>query len=165
MPGTLIAGFGNVLRGDDGFGVEVIRCLETERTLGDEIELLEVGTGGIRLAQELLSGYDRLIVVDAMTRGGEPGSVYTLEVESVIPSQAVDLHLAYPSRALSVAQALGTLPREVFLVGCEPAMTEELTMELTPAVRRAVSHAVSRIQELLRRPLPGSQDSEKEAMA
>ena len=37
---------------------------------------MEVGTAGIRLAQELLTPYDRLIIVDAMNRGGAPGTVY-----------------------------------------------------------------------------------------
>ncbi len=151
MPGTLIAGFGNVLRGDDGFGVEVIRSLETEVSLGAEVELLEVGTGGIRLAQELLSGYDRLIVVDAMTRGGTPGTVYTLEVESVAPTKEIDLHLAIPSRALSVAQALGVLPPQVFLVGCEPGEVDEFGTELTPAVRIAVGAVVDQIRLLIDR--------------
>jgi Ni,Fe-hydrogenase maturation factor len=36
---------------------------------------MEVGTAGIRLAQELLTPYDRLVIVDAMTRGGAPGTV------------------------------------------------------------------------------------------
>ena len=147
---TLVAGFGNVLRGDDGFGVEVVRRLgETRHT--DGVELRDVGTGGLRLAQELLGGYDRLIVVDAMTRGGAPGSLYVLAVQSVAAVAAVDLHLAVPARALSVAQALGALPREVFMVGCEPDLrtTEDLTTELSPPVRAAVDAAVARVHELL----------------
>ncbi|HEV2131682.1 MAG TPA: hydrogenase maturation protease, partial [Longimicrobiaceae bacterium] len=76
VPRTLIAGFGNVLRGDDGFGVEVIHRLEAAGPAGDEVRLLEVGTGGLALAQELLAGYDRLIIVDAMTCGGAPGTLY-----------------------------------------------------------------------------------------
>ena len=149
MPRTLIAGFGNVLRGDDGFGVEVIRRLEEAELLGDDVELMDVGTGGIRLAQELLAAYDRLIIVDAMARGGAPGSVYVLEVESVDSVTEVDLHLATPSRALSVAKALGALPGQVFLVGCEPAEVEELTTELTPPVRAAVDTAIRRIHDLV----------------
>src|ERR687887_1841224 len=109
MTRTLIAGFGNELRGDDGFGVEVIRRLEAGAPLGAEVELMTVGTGGIRLAQELLTPCDRLIVVDAMTRGGEPGALYVLEVEGVRDAPVVDLHLAVPARALSVAKALGVL--------------------------------------------------------
>lgn len=149
MARTLIAGFGNVLRGDDGFGVAVLHRLAADGPLGDGVELLEVGTGGIRLAQELLDRYDRLIIVDAMARGGSPGSVYVLEVESVDSLTEVDLHLATPSRALSVAKALGALPQQVFMVGCEPREVDELTTELSPAVRDAVDTAIRKIHDLV----------------
>ena len=117
---TLVAGFGNVLRRDDGFGVEVIRRLR-ESDQRPDVELMEVGTAGIRLAQELLTPYDRLIIVDAMTRGGAPGSLYVTEVQGVESAADIDMHLAVPSRALAVAKALGGLPRQVLIVGCEPA--------------------------------------------
>lgn len=145
---TLIAGFGNVLRGDDGFGVEVIRRLE-QRGPAPGIELMEVGTAGIRLAQELLTPCDRLIIVDAMSRGGAPGTVYVVQVESVESAGEVDLHLAVPSRALAVAKALRALPPEVFIIGCEPAQVDELTIELTPRVRAAVNAALEHVDRLL----------------
>lgn len=149
MPRTLIAGFGNVLRADDGFGVEVVRRLEADGRLGAEVRLLEVGTAGIRLAQELLTGYERLIVVDAIARGGAPGTVYVLAVDSVEAAGEIDLHLAVPGRVLGLAQALGSLPRRVYLVGCEPAEVDELAWELTPAVRAAVDAAVGQVYTLL----------------
>ena len=146
---TLIAGFGNVLRGDDGFGVEVIRRLHATRPPCADVELMDVGTGGIRLAQELLTPYDRLIIVDAMTRGGAPGSIYVLVADSVESIAEIDLHLVVPSRALALAKALGALPREVFMVGCEPAEVDELTTDLSPPVRAAVDAAIQRIHQLL----------------
>lgn len=148
---TLIAGFGNVLRGDDGFGVEVIRRLG-ELGPRPDVDLMEVGTAGIRLAQELLTPYDRLVIVDAMKRNGAPGAVYVTKVESVDSATEVDLHLAVPARALSVAKALGALPREVFIVGCEPAEVDELSTELTPTVRAAVETALEHIRRLLGAP-------------
>ncbi len=153
MPRTLIAGFGNTLRGDDGFGVEVVRRLGDEGVAGPGVDLMEVGTAGIRLAQDLLTPCDLLIIADAMTRGGEPGTVYVLEVDGVEQVQRVDMHVAIPSHALSVAQALNVLPPRVILVGCEPMqvdeMTCDLTGELTPPVRAAVDVAVRRIHHLL----------------
>jgi hydrogenase maturation protease len=145
---TLVAGFGNVLRGDDGFGVEVIRRLR-EGDQRPDVELMEVGTAGIRLAQELLTPYDRLIIVDAMTRGGAPGSIYVTEVQGVESAADIDMHLAVPSRALAVAKALGALPRQVFIVGCEPAAVDELTTELTPGVQSAVEAALDHVRRLL----------------
>jgi hydrogenase maturation protease len=117
---VVVAGFGNELRGDDGFGIAVLRRLEAKAP-HDGVTCVEVGTAGLRLTQELLTPCDRLIVVDAMSRGGSPGTVYVLKVEDVAEPTAVDLHLAVPSRALSLAKALGALPPETFLVGCEPA--------------------------------------------
>lgn len=146
---TLIAGFGNVLRGDDGFGVQVLRRLADRGTASNSVELLDVGTGGIRLAQELISPYDRLIIIDATTRGGVPGSVYTLIVDGVRNTREIDMHTTVPSRALEVAQALGPLPPEIYLVGCEPAVVDEWTMELSPAVAGAVERAVEEVERLL----------------
>lgn len=148
MPRTLIAGFGNVLRGDDGFGVEVIRRLEAAEPFRSEVRLLEVGTGGLGLAQELLAGYDRLIVLDAMTRGRAPGTVYVIEIEDVEAAETIDLHLAIPARALSVARALGVLPPQVHLVACEPAEVDELTIGLSAVVERAVPVALQQVARL-----------------
>ena len=61
----------------------------------------------------------------------------------------VDLHLAVPSRALAVAKALGSLPAEVFIVGCEPAEVDELTTQLTPLVRAAVDAALAHVDRLV----------------
>ena len=151
MTRTLIAGFGNVLRGDDGFGVEVLRRLGDRGVANDSVELLDVGTGGIRLAQELMTPYDRLIIIDAATRGGVPGTVYSLVVEGVRPTREIDMHTTVPSRALEVAQAFGPLPREIYLVGCEPQQVDELTTDFTPAVAAAFDEAVRRVEALLNR--------------
>ena len=145
---TLIAGFGNPLRGDDGFGVEVVRRLG-EMPLGNETTIIDVGTGGIHLAHELLSGYDRVVIVDAMVQGGAPGTLSVLEVTDIDPESQIDMHLVLPARALGVAKALGALPRSILLVGCEPAEVDELTLELSPAVSAAVDAAVGRITALL----------------
>lgn len=148
MRRTLIAGFGNVLRGDDGFGVEVIRQLEAQ-SLPAGVTLMEVGTAGLRLAQELLSPYDHLIVVDAMTRGGAPGSLYTVRVDDVAPATEVDMHAAIPSRALAIAKALGGLPRDVHMVGCEPENVDDLGASLSAPVRRALAPALTSIRALM----------------
>lgn len=149
---VLVAAFGNELRGDDGFGIAVLRQLEALPAPRDptiELRLLEVGTGGLWLAQELLSPYDRLIIVDAMSCGSEPGTLHVLKVEQVEDTQHIDMHLAVPSRALAVAKALGALPPETYLVGCEPVNVDELTMELSECVSQAVPAAVQRVQGLL----------------
>ncbi len=147
MTRVLVAAFGNELRGDDGFGIAVLRQLES-MGLGADVRLLEVGTGGLRLAQELLSPCDRLIIVDAVSRGAEPGTVSVHAVQEVADAHAVDMHLAVPSQALAVAKALGALPRETFIVGCEAAHVDELTLDLSERVRAAVPEAARRVRAL-----------------
>ena len=148
-PRTLIAGFGNVLRGDDGFGVEVVRRLQLDERQLDGVETLEVGTGGIALAQALMTPFARLVIVDAMARGGAPGTVYVLRVESVEALRSVDMHMAVPSKALGLAQAIGALPPNIFMVGCEPSEVDQLEMTLSPPVHAAVDYAVREIWKLV----------------
>ena len=149
MKRVLVAAFGNELRGDDGFGIAVLRQVEASRPDPLRVRLLEVGTAGLRLAQELLTPCDRLIVIDAMSRGGKPGTVYVLAVDAVPLARDVDMHMAAPSQALSVARALNALPPETFLVGCEPDDVDELTTELSDSVRAAVEVAATHVTALI----------------
>jgi hydrogenase maturation protease len=145
-----VAGFGNLLRGDDGFGVRVVERLQREAPLPG-VELLDVGTGGLRMAQELMGRYDRLIVVDAMDRGAAPGTVFVLKVEDVVGADRVDAHLTVPASALAVARALDVLPADVYMVGCQPdaASVEELTTTLSAGAQAAVETAITRIRSLV----------------
>ena len=59
----LVAGIGNIFFGDDGFGPEVARMLAAEPIDGVTIE--DYGIGGLHLAYDLVSGYDRAFLVDA----------------------------------------------------------------------------------------------------
>jgi hydrogenase maturation protease len=77
-PRILVAGVGNVFRGDDGFGVAVARRLAHE-PLPPGVELRDYGVRGVHLAYELLDGYDLLVLVDAVTRGSPPGTLYVIE--------------------------------------------------------------------------------------
>ena len=153
---VLIAGIGNVLRGDDGFGPAVIDALNAEEDF--EARAIDVGIGGIALVHELMNGYDALVVVDCMRRGGAPGSVYVVAAE--VPAAhtiaatgdvalAMDMHDVGPDRALVVARAAGVLPPRVWIVGCEPGDDEELVLELSGPVRAALPRAVEAVRRLV----------------
>jgi hydrogenase maturation protease len=78
-PRVLVAGIGNIFLGDDGFGVEVVRRL-AEQPLPDWVQVADYGISGLHLAYDLLGGYHTTILVDAASRGGEPGTVYVIEL-------------------------------------------------------------------------------------
>ncbi len=158
---AVIVGFGNDLRGDDGVGQAVVRDLESGGLPGG-VRCADVGIGGIALLHELAAGCDRLVIVDAVRRGAAPGTVYVLspvipDLDGLTPrerhDELVDAHMAEPYRVLVLAKALGRLPAEVHVVGVEVAETEELTMELTPAVARAVPIAAERALRLASAPI------------
>ena len=140
----LVAGVGNVLRGDDGFGPAV-----TERLghLPAGAEVIETGIGGIALLQELLAGCDGLVLIDAMDRGAPPGTVFVIEPDVAEAEHIPDVHLANPDRVLMMAKTMGVLPERVVIVGCQVAEVDELGEGLSPEVERALGTAVARIEE------------------
>ncbi|MGA2887088.1 MAG: hydrogenase maturation protease [Terracidiphilus sp.] len=74
---TLVLGLGNVLMGDEGVGVHVVRAIEqqiAQHTFSGGIECLDGGTGGFVLLEPLQSA-DRIILIDAAADGNPPGTV------------------------------------------------------------------------------------------
>ena len=156
----LVAGVGNVLRGDDGFGVAVAQNLIDSNKYGSEVTVFEAGIAGIALVQELMSGYDLLIIADTVQRGGDPGTIYVIEPEVPeldekaayeLHQSLADAHYSDPSKVLILAKALAVLPPKVFLIGCEPADYDELGADLSPPVKRAVLVALEKIDSFIAR--------------
>ena len=152
----LVAGIGNDLLGDDGFGVTAIRRLAA-RGVPHDVRLHESGIAGIGLVQELLDGFEALVMLDAADRGAAPGTLHLLEVE--VPDTATlsderrrelmsDMHWTVPSLALILARALDALPPKVFILGCQPTEMG-LGIGLSPAVDRAATEAVERVLALI----------------
>ena len=79
-PRILIAGIGNVFRGDDAFGVEMAMRLSA-RDWPDTVTVADFGIRGIDLGYALLDNYDAVILIDATQRGGAPGTLYVVEPE------------------------------------------------------------------------------------
>ncbi len=140
---VLVGCVGNVLRGDDGFGPAVAARLTG---LPEGAEVVETGIGGIALLQELLAGCEGLVLIDAVDRGEEPGTVFVIEPEVLDGDHIPDVHLANPERVLTMAKAMGVLPDRVLIVGCQPAEVDKLEQGLSPAVARAVAVAAARVE-------------------
>ncbi len=151
MKRVLVACMGNVLRRDDGFGVAVAQRLRECIPWPDQVQVVEVGIGGIHLVQELMKGYDVLAIVDAVDRQSPPGTVHVLEAQVPDLSQwpreqredfLADMHYATPTKAMILAKALQVLPPKVFIVGCQPADVEGLGIGLSSPVKQAIEPTV-----------------------
>lgn len=161
----LVAGIGNVFFGDDGFGVEVATRLLSE-TLPECVRIADYGIRGLHLAYELLDGnYKTTILVDAMPRGGKPGTVYLMEpdmsAEALPDAVSPDAHQMTPRAIFQWLESLGGVPGRVLVVGCEPASAEE-EMGLSPPVALAVDEAVRLILDLVREETGGILQEKKE---
>lgn len=150
----LVAGVGNVLRGDDGFGVTLANRLE-EEGFPDCVRITESGIAGISLVQELLTGYDGFLVLDIALRNKSPGTLTMLEprvpdgssmTEMERKEFFADMHQAEPSKAFMLAKALGCLPPRVRILVCEPVDCDELVHQLSPPVERALPAAVEMVR-------------------
>jgi hydrogenase maturation protease len=148
----LVAGIGNIFLGDDAFGVEVVRRL-AHRPLPEGVRVTDFGIRGFDLACALVDGYDGAILVDAVRRGGAPGTLYVLELTGDAPGVvSADGHRLDPASALRLAHALGQLPARLRLVGCEPSRlvaAEDEATGLSPAVAAAVEHAMRLVESVL----------------
>jgi hydrogenase maturation protease len=120
---------------------------------------VDFGIRGLDLAYVLLEPYEAVVLVDALPRGGQPGTLYVLEPEqgpADPPSAEVPLmepHNLDPARVLRVVAALGGPPQRLIVVGCEPdvSRSDEMSAEISAPVRSAVGEAVRFVESLVER--------------
>jgi hydrogenase maturation protease len=167
----LIAGVGNIFLGDDGFGVEVARRLATE-DLPEWVRVADYGISGMHLAYDLANGYETTILIDATSRGDDPGTIYVIELEHSQPAAAAagidvgnqlfDAHGMQPDVVFGVLDMLGADAGKVLLVGCEPASVD-YGIGLSPVVTAAVGEAVRVVKDLIA--AAGSSTSEQSSVS
>lgn len=144
----LVACVGNVLRGDDGFGVAVARRL-AEGGGVPGADLIETGIGGMSLVQRLMDGYSALVLVDAVDQDAAPGTLFVLEPDPPVLDAALgDTHLADPARVLALADAIGVLPDRVRIVGCQPDPRYDPGDRLSASVAGALEGAAALVRRL-----------------
>jgi hydrogenase maturation protease len=157
MKKILVAGIGNIFKGDDAFGVAVAQRL-AQRPLAAAVKVVDFGIRGIDLAYALLDGYDAAILVDTAQRGAPPGTVSVVvpERDSPDPVTPHDLvlepHDLDPAKVLRFVAALGGGCRRIVLVACEPSTfgdEESGAIGLSPPVAAAVDEAIAVVERLI----------------
>jgi hydrogenase maturation protease len=152
-PRTLIAGIGNIFLGDDGFGCETVRELQTME-LPESVRLVDYGIRGLDLAYAMLEPYENIVLIDAISRGGRPGTVYVLQPvkESVERDRSLNPHAMDPASLMALARSMGEIHAEIFIIGCEPEdFGDELEgrMGLSDTVRSVLPEAARAAAELV----------------
>ena len=146
-PKILIAGVGNELRQDDAFGVLLALKLQQQANFPSSVNVMEIGSAGIHLVQQLFDNYDVLILLDIVKWGGPAGTIHFKEVDvkdvAQLPSEErdeflADMHYINPLKALMMAKAINVLPKQVIFLGCESKEHEEIGIGVSKEVEAAI---------------------------
>lgn len=134
---TVVLGLGNVLLSDDGLGVRAVGRLAGDARVGPDVTLVDGGTLGLELLS-YAAGADRLLVLDAVELGAEPGTLARLAGTDLagLPGSS-SVHQLGIADMLSAMRMMGHAPDEVVLLGLQPASLT-LGTELSPAVAVAL---------------------------
>ncbi|MBO0844011.1 MAG: hydrogenase maturation protease [Nocardioides sp.] len=149
----LVAGLGNIFKGDDGFGSAVLQRL-VERSWPPGVKVEDFGIRGVHLAYELLDGYDLVVLVDAIHRDGPAGTLYVVKPDAADADEnahedaMVDAHDMTPAAVLSLVPRLGGELGDVVLVGCEPQVLVE-KMGLSEVVATSVDRAADMVSNIV----------------
>jgi hydrogenase maturation protease len=140
---TLVLGLGNVLMGDEGVGVHVVRALE-KHPLPANVECLDGGTGGFVLLEPLQSA-GRILIVDAAADGNPPGTVTrTTPRFSRDYPPTLTAHDIGVKDLLDVFYMQGGGPDVVlYAIAIDPQ--QPISMELSAGAAKAAEKAVERI--------------------
>jgi hydrogenase maturation protease len=169
-PPILIIGLGNPILGDDGVGWRVAELVAAQLGLikiekripsnlntplrNPTIEIDFLSVGGLSLMERLI-GYQKVIIIDAMSTGNSPiGTVTTFHLYE-LPDQAFghisSVHDTSLQNALKIGQAMGAhLPQEIQIVGIEANEVYNFSEELSPIVTAALDQAVNTVMELIK---------------
>lgn len=145
---TLVLGLGNVIMGDEGVGVHVVRALD-KHTLPANVETLDGGTGGFILLEPLQNA-GHIILIDATDDGNPPGTV-----TRTVPRFSADYPPTLTAHDIGVKDLLDAFymqsgEREVVLYAITIDPKQPISMDLSPALAKAAEEAVRRIVEELK---------------
>ncbi len=147
-PEIVIAGCGNPLFADDGFGPAVVEELQ-KLTLPDNIKAIDAGLGGPHFIFTLLDPEvtKKLVIIDCADFGAEPGSITKLRVEDLPPGAYRDAH------SWDLSEPLQRLKDriDITVIGCQPAKVTapEFEIGLSEEMEKAIPKTIQLILEII----------------
>jgi len=148
---NMIVGCGNPLQTDDGFGPAVISEIREKVALPENTKILDVGLAGPHYLFTLMAQSDmpikKLVIIDCMDFGGEPGQITKVTPDLLPPGSYTDPHswgLKEPLQVLAERT-------DIVIFGCQPESIEISQIEnaadnvefwVTDSVRKAIPKAM-----------------------
>jgi len=148
----LVIGCGNQLISDDAIGLNVVREL-SKYQLPAGVKIIEAGTPGLSLL-DMITGAEKVIIIDAMLSGAEPGTIHRFTDEDLPPAELFPLsaHNWNIASALELGKRveMDDWPKEIVILGVEIERLDRFRIALSPRVEEAIPVVVEAIlKELL----------------
>ena len=142
---VLVLGIGNILLQDEGIGVHVVRELQRRYQIPAEVEILDGGTAGMSLLEDLMDK-EYMIIVDAVHTGEPPGTVVRLADEAVpvFLQQRISPHQLGLFEVLAALVLVDKKPPHLVLIGIVPEAME-LSLELTATIEQKLELLVHKV--------------------
>lgn len=150
-PEILLIGVGNEWRSDDGIGPNVVRHIQKLSIPG--VQVVYENRDGISL-DETWRGWSKVIVVDAMCSGSEPGTMVRIHANHTPLKPGVfpqSVHAFGLSEAVELARIMGEMPQNLVVFGIEGrefGYGTILSPDVQMAVQTATTHILDEIESL-----------------
>ena len=112
MERIVVLGLGNILYGDEGFGVRVAERLYSRYAFPDNVEIVDAGTQGHPLLA-FVERATRLLLLDAVDFGLQPGTIVEKDstgIPAYLSAHKMSLHQNSFSEGLALAELKDCLP-------------------------------------------------------
>lgn len=140
-PEIVVAGCGNPLFADDGFGPAVIEEMQ-KLALPDNVKIVDAGLGGPHFIFTLLDPEvtKKLVIIDIADFGAEPGAITILRVEDLPPGAYRDAH------SWDLTEPLHRLKDDIDItvIGCQPkrVTSPEFEIGLSEEIVKAIPRTI-----------------------
>lgn len=145
-----IIGIGNIFKCDDGIGVKLVQELRG-RKVSQDLKLIDASSSGLKVIHNL-KNLDKVIIVDAVKFGGNPGDFIFFSPDEVNTlRKSVSSHESGILEILKLSEKLDESPQEVIIMGIEPGDTsfnQELSPKLKENFSKLAEELCKKIKEL-----------------
>ena len=162
---TVIIGLGNPILGDDGVGWRVVEQVSHQlskvsteegenQEISSHIEVDCLSLGGLALMERII-GYDRVIIVDALSTGKfVRGSVHCFpisDLQNIAIGHLSSAHDTTLQNAIEVGKLMGAkITEDITIVGIEADHTFDFSEELSNELLRSIPIATKNVMELIK---------------
>jgi hydrogenase maturation protease len=149
---TIILGMGNTILCDDGIGIIITRYLE--KHLSGKItcvDFSETTWGGFRIL-DLLSGYDKAIIIDSIKTGNSPaGTIHKLTPDDLLHTLRLNsYHDINFFTAIKLGEEMGIkMPAIIDIYAVEVndniTITENLNEEIRKSIKKCSTEVINNL--------------------